>query len=188
VIIDYPPDYYRGDNARKLLGESLSRRERNLLPLAAMNDYSSIVAIAHTDGGSRGNPGDYGCAAVLYVDGTGYQEAVYLGDHGTVNEAEYEGLILALKMALERGVKRIRIHMDSKLVVEQSLGAWQIKQPHLQPYVDRARELAGRFELVEIKHIPREENVVADALVTELLDEQTGHARGGHVRRTLVCA
>jgi hypothetical protein len=24
--------------------------------------------------------------------------------------------------------------------------------------------------------------------VTELLDEQTGHARGGHVRRTLVCA
>jgi hypothetical protein len=28
---------------------------------------------------------------------------------------------------------------------------------------------------------------VADALVTELLDEQTGHARG-NMRRTLVCA
>ena len=51
-------------------------------------------ATAYTDGGVRASGGDrgpYGCAVVLYWDaGVGHEEAVYLGDHGTVNEAEYE--------------------------------------------------------------------------------------------------
>lgn len=145
-------------------------------------------ATAYFDGGSRGNPGPYGCAVVVYADGEGRQEAVYLGDYGTVNAAEYEGLLLALRLALSMGVTSLKIRGDSRLVIEQVLGSWKVKEPSLAPYVARARELAQRFDGVEIKHVPREENVVADALVTTLLDDHTGVARQGGSRRILVTA
>lgn len=137
-------------------------------------------AIAHIDGGTRGNPGPYACAVVFYHEelGIGRQEVRYLGDHGSSNAAEYEGLLLALRLARAMGVKRLKIRSDSKLVVEQTLGAWKVKEESLRPYVVAARELAAQFESVEIKHIPREENVVADALVMALLDEIVGRPRG----------
>lgn len=130
------------------------------------------------DGGSRGNPGPYGCAVVLYVDGAGYQSVRFLGEHGTVNEAEYEGLLLAMRLALEHRVTYLQIRGDSKLIVEQVLGGWKTKQPHLVPYLMQARELAKRFAKVEIKHVSREQNLLADALVTEMLDKQVGKKRG----------
>lgn len=137
-------------------------------------------ATAHVDGGNRGNPGHYACAVVFYHEetGIGRQEVRYLGDHGTNNDAEYEGLLLALRLARQMGVKRLKIRSDSKLVVEQVLGNWKVKEESLRPYVIAARSLAAEFESCEIKHVPREENVVADALVTALLDEITGRARG----------
>lgn len=167
--------------------ESSRHSRKNVLPSDLMNDYTSS-AVAFCDGACRPNPGAYGCAVVLYVDGAGYTDARYLGDHGTVNAAEYEGLIMAMSMALRLGVKHLRIRSDSRLVVEQVLGAWKVKEPSLAPYVARARELAQRFDGVEIKHVPREENVVADALVTALLDDHTGSARRGGSRRMLVTA
>lgn len=137
-------------------------------------------ATVHCDGGNRGNPGHYACAVALYdeTSGIGRQEARYLGDYGTNNMAEYEGLLLGLRLARAMGVKQLKLRLDSKLVVEQVLGSWRVKEESLRPYVTAARSLAAEFETVEIKHIPREENVVADALVTALLDEITGRARG----------
>jgi|SRR5665213_304698 len=138
-------------------------------------------ATAFCDGGVRnGNPGPYACAVVIYSEetGIGHQEAVYLGDHGSNNAAEYEGLILALKIARQLQITHLTVRLDSKLVVEQVLGNWRVKEPTLQPYVDRARELAARFDEVKISHVPREENAVADALCTTLLDEKVGKRRG----------
>lgn len=138
-------------------------------------------ATAFCDGGVRGNPGGpYACAVVIYSEetGIGHQEAVYLGDHGTCNSAEYEGLILALKIARRLQITHLTVRMDSRLVIEQVLGNWRVKEPTLRPYVERARELAARFDEVKISHVPREENAVADALCTNLLDEITGKRRG----------
>jgi ribonuclease HI len=138
---------------------------------------SELHAIAFTDGGTRGNPGPYGCAAVIYIGDEQYEATRFLGEHGTVNQAEYEGLILALQLAKKNGVTHLRVRCDSKLIVEQVIGAWRIKELTLQPLVDRARSLAAAFEQIEIKHVHRKENVAADALVTALLDAHTGNPR-----------
>jgi ribonuclease HI len=111
-------------------------------------------------------------------DGPTIEKAVYLGDHGTNNQAEYGALILALKLSAQHGVTMLKIRSDSRLIVEQVIGAWRVKEPSLRPFVDRARALAATFEQIEIRHVPREQNSAADALVTALLDEKVGKKRG----------
>src|ERR1019366_6492102 len=146
----------------------------------------SLHATAFFDGGVRGgNPGPYGCAVVLHIGDEQHGTSLFLGENGTSNQAEYEGLILALQLAKKAGVTHLRVRSDSRLVVEQVIGAWRVREPSLRPYVDRARSLAEKFEQIEIRHVPRVENALADALVTTLLDNYTGRARG---RKAPVCA
>jgi ribonuclease H / adenosylcobalamin/alpha-ribazole phosphatase len=69
------------------------------------------------DGGSRANPGPAGCGAAVYPEFGSTPIATasaYLGT-ATSNEAEYQGLILALKLARDRGASRVAIHGDSKV-------------------------------------------------------------------------
>lgn len=132
------------------------------------------------DGGSRGNPGPYGCAVVIqteYAD-RAWGEAKYLGARGTVNEAEYEGLIWGLTRAHALGVTHVQAISDSKLVVEQVMGSWTINHEHLRVLAERAVEFAQRFDIAEIRHVRREKNKVADRLVTDLLDARVGARRG----------
>ena len=65
--------------------------------------------VAYSDGASIGNPGEAGCGALL-VDEAGevlLEDYRYLG-RATNNVAEYEGAILALKLASELGAARVR--------------------------------------------------------------------------------
>jgi probable phosphoglycerate mutase len=47
----------------------------------------------------------------------------------TNNVAEYSGLVAGLKAAADLGAVEVEVRMDSKLVVEQMSGRWQIKHP-----------------------------------------------------------
>jgi ribonuclease H / adenosylcobalamin/alpha-ribazole phosphatase len=134
--------------------------------------------IAFIDGGARGNPGPAGIG-VFVTDGTGsvlFQEGLAIG-HATNNEAEYRALIHLLEKAatdpqiLNSGAKKLRVHCDSKLIVEQVCGRWKIKEPRLKELFDQVQVVKRSvpFEL-RIKHIPREQNKEADRLVNEALD------------------
>jgi ribonuclease HI len=52
----------------------------------------------------------------------------------TNNMAEYEALILGLKVLKELGAKRIAIHGDSELIINQIKGIYQAKHPRLRAY------------------------------------------------------
>ncbi len=60
--------------------------------------------------------------------------------------------------------------MDSKLVVEQMCGRWQIKHPGLRPLAAEAAQLVGGFTAVRFSWIPRERNTHADALANAAMD------------------
>ncbi len=60
--------------------------------------------------------------------------------------------------------------MDSKLVVEQMSGRWQVKHADMIPLAAQARELAGRFRTVDFTWIPRAENAYADRLANAAMD------------------
>lgn len=130
-------------------------------------------AVAFSDGGSRGNPGEAACG-VLIFDGEGNEllrRARRLG-RLTNNQAEYEGVILALQLAGQLGAKKLEVRMDSELVVRQLEGTYKVKNEGLKPYYRRACELAGEFQSVALTHIPRAENREADKLVNAALDDR----------------
>ena len=80
---------------------------------------------AYTDGGCRGNPGPAGFGAVIRYEG---QTIELLGTvpRATNNESEYEGLLLALRWAVEHKVRRLHVRMDSELVIRQMQGRYGV--------------------------------------------------------------
>ncbi|WJX23763.1 hypothetical protein P8452_12952 [Trifolium repens] len=84
----------------------------------------------------------------------------------TNNIAEYEACIMGIEEAIDLRIKILDIYEDSALVISQIKGEWETRHPGLIPYKDYARRLLTFFNKVELHHIPRQENQMADALAT----------------------
>lgn len=126
-----------------------------------------------TDGASRGNPGPAGLAyAVMDPDGEVlFEDARPIG-RATNNEAEYQALIAGLEeLALATTAPVLHVS-DSQLLVKQMAGEYRVRAKNLAPLVDDARRVAGRFDRVVHRHVPRtDERIVhVDALVNDALD------------------
>lgn len=132
--------------------------------------------IVEADGGSRGNPGPAGYGAVVRDADSGELLVEASGGLGstTNNVAEYSGLIAGLRAAVKEGATSAEARLDSKLVVEQMSGRWQVKQPHLRPLADEAATLAGELGEVTYTWVPRARNAHADRLANEAMDAQAG--------------
>lgn len=135
-----------------------------------------MSVVIYTDGGARGNPGPAGAGVVILKDNVVVAEIKkYLGPVQTNNWAEYEAVVLALQKAKELGLTGdIKFRLDSKLVVEQLLGNWKIKEPSLKPQVAKVKALLADFGTVHFSYVPREENAEADRLVNEAIDRGIG--------------
>ena len=75
-----------------------------------------------------------------------------------------------LEMALDRGVQRLDVFLDSELVVRQVNGQYKVKDAGLKPFHAQACLLLSRFHEVDVKHVRREQNAEADRLVNEAID------------------
>ncbi|WP_327038522.1 bifunctional RNase H/acid phosphatase [Micromonospora maris] len=130
------------------------------------------TVLVEADGGARGNPGPAGYGAVLRDPATGEVLAERSAAIGTAtnNVAEYQGLLAGLTAAVELGATEVEVRMDSKLVVEQMSGRWQIKHPGLRPLAAQAAQLVGRIGTVRFTWIPRDRNTHADALANAAMD------------------
>src|SRR5579875_947436 len=135
-----------------------------------MTEHGDVVVEA--DGGSRGNPGPAGYGALVRDASTGALLAERSESLGvtTNNVAEYSGLIAGLEAAAELGARTVSVRMDSKLVVEQMRGAWQVKNPALRELAEQARRAAAAFDAVDYAWIPRERNTRADRLANAAMD------------------
>ena len=136
--------------------------------------------LVEADGGSRGNPGAAGYGAVVRDARTGEVLAEVSESIGraTNNVAEYSGLLAGLRAAgrLAPGAEA-EVRMDSKLVVEQMSGRWQIKHPDLRVLAAEARQAARALGRVTYTWVPRERNTHADRLANQAMDAAAG--RGG---------
>nr|GFA74195.1 reverse transcriptase domain-containing protein [Tanacetum cinerariifolium] len=80
------------------------------------------------------------------------------------NEAEYEALIVGLRIAMQMGVKNIQANVDSKLVANQVLGTYVAKEDNRIKYLEIAKGLVSGFKTFSISQVPRSRNKKADAL------------------------
>jgi len=128
----------------------------------------------YTDGASRGNPGSAGAGAVLKdSDGILLAEISRSLGQATNNEAEYHALILGLKEAHKLGAARLKIKLDSELVVKQVRGLYRVKNQRLRPLYNRVVALLQDLEAYDILHIRRELNKEADKLASTAASQQS---------------
>lgn len=135
-----------------------------------------MILEVFTDGGSRGNPGPSGCGVVI-TDQSGqikYQDSQFLGVK-TNNQAEYSGLILALKWITNHldNLETINFFADSELLVRQLTGRYKVKSPQLKPlYAEVLRLLSSVNVPVKFTHVRRSFNDLADKLANEAMDRR----------------
>nr|GEV35811.1 reverse transcriptase domain-containing protein [Tanacetum cinerariifolium] len=80
------------------------------------------------------------------------------------NEAEYESLIVGLRIAAQMGVHNIHVSVDSKLAANQVLGTYVAKEENMVKYLAKAKNLISSFANFSISQVPRIKIKKADAL------------------------
>jgi|GEM_PF-634558 Ribonuclease HI len=125
--------------------------------------------LVHTDGAAKGNPGPSGIGIALYKDGESEPLATiaeYIGD-ATNNVAEYRALIRGLSEALMRGADSVSVRTDSELMVRQLEGRYKVSAPQIAVLHGEAKRLLAKFGRVDLRHVPRSQNALADKLANQ---------------------
>ena len=124
-----------------------------------------------TDGSGTGTVDDPAQGAIgvvlMHPDGQLIEEVSKAIGPAINTVAEYRALIEGLKLARDRGIQRIRVFLDSELVVDQVNGRAKVGKEHIKPLHAEACSLLREFANFRISWIPRKWNAEADALATE---------------------
>jgi len=132
----------------------------------------------YCDGGSRANPGAAGIGVSgILVEGNKktciLEKSDYLKDKSN-NYAEYTALIRALDYAIEMNYNIVVVHSDSKLIIEQLSGNWNVKSVDLLELYKAARIRMAKLKKLGVnltlKWVPREQNKHADSLANLAMD------------------
>jgi ribonuclease HI len=133
-----------------------------------------MTIIAHTDGASRGNPGESGIGIVM-KDEQG-RVIRWLGGYigkATNNVAEYVALLTCLKKVQETDCTRLIVHSDSELLVRQMQGRYRVRDAELRKYYQRVHRILAKGPFTfEIRHVSREDNRDADLLANTGIDSR----------------
>lgn len=147
-----------------------------------------MAVTAYTDGACRGgNPGFTSCAWVMYDSaepGQEVAEAKYLGpDRHTNNYAEYQGLIMLLEFLYKAKLRNVFIYSDSELVVNQTLGHWDINKDDLKKYAAKCYGLLVQGCHV-LQHVKGHDGSVGNERADELCNLMLEAHKGDYEKQT----
>ncbi|KAL2250116.1 UNVERIFIED_CONTAM: hypothetical protein Sindi_2485300 [Sesamum indicum] len=117
----------------------------------------------HVDGSSNAGNGEIGILT-QGPENVEIEVATRLSFPVTNNEAEYEALIVGLKLSLEAGAKDLEVFTDSQLVALQIEGTYETKEERMILYHTKAKSIMSKFNQCQVHQIPRHENDRADSL------------------------
>jgi ribonuclease HI len=134
------------------------------------NVNESECYLLQFDGSAEPNPGKASGGAIIYSQNKDilYETGEYI-EFATNNVAEYTGLIIGLRLALEKGFTKLLVEGDSQLVIFQIQGKWKVKNENIQKYYKEARNLVSQFEFIALRHIQRGLNKEADRITNEVV-------------------
>ena len=93
------------------------------------------------------------------------------------NEAEYEALLMGLKICYEAGAKALSTFSNSQLIVGQVNGEFEAKDDSMKMYLQQVRKLVKKFDKFTLVHIPRSQNAQDDSLAKLASSAETSTAR-----------
>ncbi|GJS31607.1 reverse transcriptase domain-containing protein [Tanacetum coccineum] len=148
ILADFIVERPKEDSSNTLMEE----KDELPKPWILFTDGSS-----YTDGSGAG-------LILTNPEGMEFTYALRFRFDATNNEAEYEALIVGLRIAEQIGVKNLQANVDSRLVANQVNGTYVAKEADMIRYLEKVKALTGGFKAFTIKQIPRSENKKADAL------------------------
>nr|GFA20500.1 reverse transcriptase domain-containing protein [Tanacetum cinerariifolium] len=98
------------------------------------------------------------------LEGTEFTYALRFQFTASNNEAEYEALIVGLRIAAQMRVRNVHVSVDSKLVANQVLGTYVAKEENMIKYFEKTKSLISGFAKFSISQVSRSKNKKADAL------------------------
>ena len=125
------------------------------------------------DGASRGNPGPSSLGGVIYdslkEEKINYNKSIGIA---TNNYAEYQALLVGIKVCIKYDIKEVNVYGDSKLVIEQVKGNWKVKSDNLKPmHTEITKFITPEFfKKITFNHVHRHLNKRADELANIALD------------------
>jgi ribonuclease HI len=135
-------------------------------------EQTKYAVLIQFDGAADPNPGPACGAAALFKTENGstwvpFCEGGVYNRHWTNNQAEYEGMLLGLRFAQQRGIKEVLLEGDSALVISQTTKEWKVRDPKMQEKQNEVQDLLKHFTFVGARHVLRHFNQYADALSKE---------------------
>ncbi|KAL0461114.1 UNVERIFIED_CONTAM: Ribonuclease HI [Sesamum latifolium] len=119
--------------------------------------------LLHVDGSSTAQGS--GAGIVLTTpQGDDMEFAVKFKFNASNNEAEYETLVLGMRMAQDADVSHLLAYSGSQLIVKQVNGEYETKEESIVQYLQQIEELKTKFKSFQLHQIPREDNIKADSL------------------------
>ena len=133
-------------------------------------DYYTL----YFDGACRGNPGKASLGGVIYNSDDeeiiNFKKCIGIA---TNNVAEYSAILAGIKVLIKYKIRDVYIYGDSKLVVEQLNGNWQVKSETLNLITSKLKLLTREyFDKIKILHVKRRLNKRADELANLALDNE----------------
>ena len=78
---------------------------------------------------------------LISFEGDMIQQGIHCGLKAINKKTEYEALIVGLNLAKDMGIKKLDIHSDSQLVVNQLLGTYQARDLKMSSYLEHVKTL-----------------------------------------------
>ncbi|XP_057465711.1 uncharacterized protein LOC130755326 [Actinidia eriantha] len=163
------------------------RRERNSTELKSLPEGAEVTleppqaqpsaAWQMYVDGARNRQGAGAGVVLKSPEGAVFEQCLRFNFPATNNEAEYEALIAGLRSATKLGVPELRIHNDSKLVVNQVTGKFKARGVNMARYLQVAKNLLSEFQIVKIEQVGREFNTHADVLASLASAFEGDHGR-----------
>ncbi|KAL0411845.1 UNVERIFIED_CONTAM: hypothetical protein Slati_3774200 [Sesamum latifolium] len=163
--------------AVELSDYDISYMPRTTIKAQALADFISEIAgmsikdtyqdqkwLLHVDGSST-TQGSGAGIFITTLQGEDLEFAIKFDFKASNNEAEYEALVIGMRMAHEAGARHLLAYSDSQLVVKQVEGTYEAKKESMIQYLQQITDLKTKFHHFQIIQIPREENVKADSLL-----------------------
>ena len=143
--------------------------------------HQGDYGVMFCDGACSGNPGNSGIGVVIYFTGQDMQiehakESFRISEYigiATNNIAEYSAFIKGLETARSLGIKKIKIFLDSELLVRQVNGIYKVKNKNLLLLWTQAVYILKEFDEYKVSHVRREKNAEADALARQAVKNKT---------------
>ncbi|KAL0434319.1 UNVERIFIED_CONTAM: Ribonuclease HI [Sesamum latifolium] len=131
--------------------------------MSAKDTSQDQVWLLHADGSSM-TQGSGAGIVVTPPQGEDLEFTIKFDFKASNNEAEYEALVISMRIAHEAGARHLLAYSDSQLIVKQVEGAYEAKEESMIYYLQQIKELKTSFDHFQIIQIPREENIKADCL------------------------